>query len=73
MTSFQHIDQAVDALETAIISYSNARRIAEFNSWPQKHIERLDLLKRATAKVRSEMICEMPDNGQQELFAEEVA
>ena len=67
MTTFQHLDQAVDGLESAAIAYSDARRMAELNAWPKYYIDRIDLIQRATANLRAEMLREMANSNQQEL------
>jgi hypothetical protein len=68
MTTFQHIDLAIDDLEHAAIQYANARRMSEFNNWPERYHQRLELLRRASANLRAEMLREMASLGQQELF-----
>lgn len=55
MTTFQHLDRASECLDEAIIHYLDAARNAEFCGWKQRHVERIDLLKRATARVRKDM------------------
>ena len=72
MTTTQHLDSAVEHLESAVIEYLDAARSAEFFGWKQKHIERMDLIKRATARLRKDMLADAFETGQQELF-EEVA
>lgn len=71
MTTFQHLDRAVDDLELAALHYLGARRIAEFNAWPQWYLERIDVLRRATVNLRLKMLTEMANTGQKELFEEE--
>jgi hypothetical protein len=53
MSSFQHLDLAIDELELAAIQYADARRMAEFNAWPERYIK--------------QMIQEMAETGQEEL------
>jgi len=67
MTTFQHLDLAIDELESAAIQYADAKRMAEFNGWPKYYIERIDLLQRATANLRAQMLKEMATTEQQEL------
>lgn len=67
MTTFQHLDRAIDELELAAIQYADARRMAEFNAWPQRYIDRIELLRRATANLRMQMIQEMAESAQEEL------
>lgn len=73
MTTYSHFDQAVEYLELAIIEYFSAKSRAEQVGWKQKHIERIDLIKRATARVRRDMIEEMAKESQQEKFEFEKA
>jgi hypothetical protein len=67
MSSFQHLDLAIDELELAAIQYADARRMAEFNAWPERYIKRIELLRRATANLRMQMIQEMATSAQEEL------
>jgi len=48
MTSFSHLDQAILELDAA-------KRSAETFSWPKSFVERIDLLLRASRKLRGEM------------------
>lgn len=51
MTTFEH-------LELAIIELADAKRMAEFNNWPSWYVDRIDLVKRATANVKARMLNE---------------
>jgi hypothetical protein len=68
MTTFQHLDRATECLEEAVIHYLDAARQAEFSGWKQKHIERIDLIKRATARVRKDMQADAVETAQEELM-----
>jgi len=48
MTSFSHLDQAILELDAA-------KRTAETFSWPKSFVDRIDLLRRATSKLRKQM------------------
>ena len=48
MTSFSHLGQAILELDAA-------KRSAETFSWPKFFVDRIDLLLRATSKLRREM------------------
>jgi len=56
LTTANHLDQAVEYLELAIISYLDAARCGEFFGYKHSHIERIDLVKRATSRIRKDMI-----------------
>ena len=48
MTTMLHLERAVIELEAA-------KRMSQFFGWPELFTERIDLIRRATAKLRAEM------------------
>ena len=65
MTTFSHLDRATECLEEAVLHYLDAARSGELFGWNQKHVERIDLIKRATAKVRADMKSDAIETGQE--------
>jgi hypothetical protein len=69
MTTFSHLDQAVEALEEATLHFADAVRAGEFMHYHVWYLERLDLLKRATSNLRSKMREAGVEDQQERLFA----
>jgi hypothetical protein len=69
LTTSSHLSQAIESLEEATIHFSDAVRAGEFMHYHVKILERLDLLKRGAANVRTQLKEVNVDTGQEELFA----
>lgn len=54
-TTFSHLDQAVEALEEATLHFADAVRSGEFTHYHGWYLDRLDLLRRATANLRKKL------------------
>lgn len=67
VSTFESVDAAIDDLERAALHYANARSMDDFPSWPAPIRDRIDLLRRASANLRAEMIREMSNSTQEEL------
>lgn len=67
LSTFQAVDAAIDDLERAVLHYADARSMDDFPTWPAPIRDRLDLLRRAAANLRAEMIREMSNSRQEEL------
>lgn len=67
VSTFQAVDAAIDDLERAALHYASARSMDDFPSWPKPIRDRLDLLRRAAANLRAEMIREISNSRQEEL------
>lgn len=67
MTTFSHLDRAVESLEEATLHFADAVRMGEFSDYHVWYLERLDLLKRATANLTGKMRQAGTETGQQEL------
>jgi hypothetical protein len=67
MTTFSHLDQAVEALEEATLHFADAVKSGEFAHYHVWYLDRLDLLKRATANLRSKMQEAGAEDQQEEL------
>lgn len=67
MTTSSHLELAIKSLEEATIHFSDAVRAGEFMNYHAYYLDRLDLLKRAAANLRTKMQTETIETGQEEL------
>jgi hypothetical protein len=67
MTTSSHLELAIQSLEEATIHFSDAVRAGEFMNYHAYYLDRLDLLKRATANLTTKMREEATESAQEEL------
>lgn len=67
MTTLYHLARALESLDEATLHFADAVRVGEFVSHHVWYLDRLDLLKRATANLREKMADKNNASGQ-ELF-----
>ena len=67
LTTQAHLELALEHLDVALIEFVDAKRTAEFYGWPTWYLERIDVLKRATANLRKKMAEGAVSTGQEEL------